>query len=276
MVEQRQDRGRLRQAVLLRFEQRLKSGVARCEVVEPGRIEKLVVQPPQRRRGQVIQANVPGEDVVWGAPELGRQQAAQRIASRAGLQGEDGREHGLRVQLQPVVVDAAVQVNGEVGDAAERSVDANQLLSDALAVSQRDLAREPEVAVGPRRQEHTAIGFDAEADVAVVAHQRAWFQAEVGGVGVGGDQAEARFDGAALAHAEREDRAAADDVATVTGEQGVVAIGEIESVVACRFEPAGGRRDRMERRGRLVEKLQETVQMGHGVSRTGPRAVAIS
>ena len=270
VVEQREDRGGGGQIGVPGGDEGLQAGVAGGEVVEARGVEELGVEPGDDGGGEVVEGEVPRQQIGLGDARGLGEEGAEGLGRRSGGarvgEGEERGELLLGVELQTLVVDASVHVDGEGRDPAERTpqIDEDGLLAGAVA--DEHAAGEPEVAVGPSGEHHAAVGLDAEADVALVAQVRARLDAEVGRVGVGGGEAEAGGGRVVCADAEGHDRAAAEHVALGPGGQGLGGAALVERGVTGGFEQAGRDVGRVEGRGGGVEEGAETVEEGHAGS----------
>jgi hypothetical protein len=210
----------------VRTAQRARRGVAAGQIVEPAGDHELVAGAKQRGLLRVVSAQVEADHAGCGrrhavAGELGCEQLEEvRIGPRLA-QPEQRHHLRLRVELQAVGVDGSVQVDGQVRDAHQRPREVDQHAApSATAVVQHDPAGDRQVAVQPGRQQQPAVGLDGELVVALGAHVGQGPQPQVGRVGVGTDQLEARLVGRLLAdHEGRDARATADDEEALTGRE---------------------------------------------------------
>jgi hypothetical protein len=76
---------------------------------------------------------------------------------------EQQRQFGLLVELEAILVDLAVHVDRQVGQAQQRLGEMHEAHRDALAVAHGNAAGQAQVTVGEGRQERPAIDLDAEA-----------------------------------------------------------------------------------------------------------------
>ena len=91
----------------------------------------------------------------------------------------------LSVELQAVVVHAAIEVDRELWNPRDRTVHVDEV---RRAVAGQDPSGDAEVAVEPRVEEHTAVDLDAELTPARRIGVGVGLDAEAGRVGVGADQ----------------------------------------------------------------------------------------
>jgi hypothetical protein len=98
----------------------------------------------------------------------------------------------LGVEQEPLGGDLAVQVDGELGDGAQRAVDPEQPDQSASAVApDGHPPRQPEITVEPAVEEHAAVRLDRELPHPGAPDVGARLDAQVGAVGVRADDAEA-------------------------------------------------------------------------------------
>ena len=137
--------------------QRGQPGVHRREVVQPRRREQLLLLAEPGGRGEVVDDEVVGGDLVGVDPRLGRQEldAGRPRRARRGPRWAGGAA-GVEGEA---LVDGAVEVDRELGHAQERARDVDQ---HGGAVVEREAAREAEVAVEPGVPERAAVDLDAD------------------------------------------------------------------------------------------------------------------
>ena len=104
------------------------------EVVQAWGAQEVLVPARERRGGRVVAHRVPARDGVRLDVELGRQESPEAALVRRAL-AEDRRHVGLGVELEPLGVDLAVQVDRELGDAQHGAVDAKEAALGRLAPS---------------------------------------------------------------------------------------------------------------------------------------------
>src|SRR5690606_16131352 len=215
----------------------------------------------QRPRGQVVEHEVPPEDVVGVDPQLlgdeGHEAAPVLGRCAAGrLDTPDGGEVGLGVHLQPGGVDLAVEVDGELRDGADGPVDPQQPDHGAAAVAaDRHPPRQAQVAVEPAGEQGPAVDLDPELARARPHEVGLGLDAQVGAVGVGADDPEAVVGLVPRARDPGDERPAPDDEPParlarprrVLGQPGEARLGE----------PGGGRgAGVVRRRGGVAERQQ--------------------
>ncbi|GAA3054852.1 hypothetical protein GCM10020000_41330 [Streptomyces olivoverticillatus] len=106
---------------------------------------------------------------------------ADQIALADLAQAPDRRHVALLVQLEPVRVDPAVEVDGQLRHAQQRPVDVDQAVR---AVPQGDPAGQAEVAVEPGVEQRAAVDLDGHLPPALGAGVRQRLDAQVGGESV--------------------------------------------------------------------------------------------
>ncbi len=177
-----------------------------AEVVHAAGGEELAVDAEGSGRLRVRDAHVVAEHVVGGdAREPG--QVAEHVGVGGRARAEDRGHVALRIQSEPVRVDAAVEVHGELREAQQRA-GADEVTG---SVPHHEAAGELEVAVEPGVEERAAVDLDAGLDPAVGSDGGLRLQLEAGGVGVGAEHAEGRGGVRAGGLDPREERAVADD-----------------------------------------------------------------
>ncbi len=142
-------------------EERLGSDEARQQVVETGRRHEFVTSSDDGAALGVVEHDVPSVDRCGVDVELIGHEAGERtLAFVADL--PDRCEVLLGVELQPVLADLAVEVDGELRDPQDGSVDEQQTLFDSASAADRDPTREAEVTVEPRVQQRAAVHLDPD------------------------------------------------------------------------------------------------------------------
>src|SRR5690606_11532123 len=167
----------------------------------------LPAQSAAGGRNDVVEAEVVAEHRVGRSAGLLREQIVQAdVASRR--ERPDRRHMALRIKLQTLVVDAAVEVDGEARDTGDRAIEANERGAKAALGTDEHAAGQAEVAIQPGVEEHAAVRLDGDLMRAVGAGLGARLDPEVGQVGVRAYHAEAGFARRRGADLEREDRGA--------------------------------------------------------------------
>lgn len=186
-----------------------------------------------------------------GELQLVLQEGDQVAVAHVGAEPPHGLEVALLVELEAVGADGAVQVDGELGDAQQRPVDVDEA---GGAVPQDDASGESQVAVEPGVHQRAAVDLDGDLPPAVRAAVGERLDPQVGGVGVGAEDAEGGVGGGALGDVPGDQRATAQHV-TAAGAGGGrrrglrvpgVRLGDLpESGL---LQPLGGARHRVVRR----------------------------
>ncbi len=139
------------------LDQRGQAGVHAAQVVQPAGGEELPVRPEDRRGGGVVGHQVVAVDVVGRAQPTSPARWS-RIRRPAAADAPHRRGVLLLVELQALVVDAAVEVDGQLRDAHDRP-GADQ---PRLAVGEHQPAGQPQLAVQPGVEQRPAVDLDAE------------------------------------------------------------------------------------------------------------------
>jgi len=169
----------------------------------------------------------------------------------------------LLVELQAVLVDAAVEVQGRVGDAADRPFEVHRLLAQAALVAEHQVTGEGQVAVGPGRQDRPAVDFDAELPVAFLSVGSVRLEAQRRHVGVRPDDAEPGFRRRHDADDAGQQRAAAapDEKGVARAQVPGIALAQFEK--ACVSQPVGRRLNGVRRGGRGFEVFEQILGVAH-------------
>lgn len=151
---------------------------------------------------------VPAGDVVGVQAGLGGEEVDE-VAVVDLAEAPQRLEVPLPVEVEPVVVDAAVEVDGELRDPQQRAVDVDQ---GGGAVAQRQPAGQAQVSVQPAVEQRAAVDLDGHLPPAGRPHVGTGLDPQVGGVGVGADHPEGRLGAGALRDVPGDDGAAAQHV----------------------------------------------------------------
>jgi hypothetical protein len=108
---------------------------------------------------QVVGHHIPGQDVGGLHARCGSEVSAE--VSGLGADAPQRRQVLLRVERQSLV-GAAVEVDCELSHPQYRLVDGDEPGLNPVVASDRDSAREPEVAVEPGVEQRPAVRLDAE------------------------------------------------------------------------------------------------------------------
>ena len=146
--------------------------------------------------------------------------------STAGSGAGSGAPHGVDVPLRVELDALAVlgQVDGQLRHAQDRVVDPDQGVPDRVAVADRQPTADPQVAVQPRVQPGPAVRLQRDDLPARDEPVRVLFDAQVGAVGVGADDAK-RQGTASVRRAPRDQRTGTHRE-VVSGTRPRVALGE--------------------------------------------------
>lgn len=236
-------------------------------VVQPGRDEELLVGAEIAGRLDVVQHQVPSEDIGDVGVRLGGDPGEQG----AGPGGAEAPQRGhvqLRVE-RDTFVDAAVEVDGELGYAQQRLVDADEA---AGSVAQGQSARDAEVAVEPGVVRDAAVDFHGDLPPARGAGVGLGLDPQVRGVGVGSDDPERGAGRGARGDVPGKQRSGADDVPATLGTGRPVV--RLAQLLEARLLQALGRvRDHVVGRGAGADEGEQIVAVtavmcgGHGRSR---------
>ncbi len=164
----------------------------------------------------------------------------------------------LRVEHEPVGVDLAVEVHGELGDARHRVGDVDE---DARSVGGGDATGDAEVTVEPRVVEDAAVHLDAELLPAEDAAVGPRFHAQARRVGVTADDAQRQAGiGRSVGQAPGDQGRVADDVAR-PGQFGPV-VGLVDPNEP--GQPRDRRLDGVPRRRGRIEEVDQIADGGTG------------
>jgi hypothetical protein len=164
-----------------RAQQGGQAGVHPGEVVQPAGGEELRVRTEDGGRGGVVRDQLEPVDLVAVRSRAAR--PGGRPPAVRPAHAPDRRGVLLLVQLQAVVVDPAVEVDGQLRDPHDR-VRAHQL---GPPVGQHHPPGEAELAVQPGVEQRAAVDLQAQLGVAEAAEVRLRLDREAGRVGVGAD-----------------------------------------------------------------------------------------
>ena len=164
-----------------------------AQVVEPRRADEHAAEAGATRRRQVVDHQVPGEDVVGGDAEvLGDEAPGRRPGPRSPSRPQTGARCCCGSSFRPSVTTVAVEVDGQLRDAQQRAVDAHQARLTGPSSARTDTRPgQPEVAVEPRVHQRAAVDLDAELADAGRAAVGPGLDPQVRAVGVGADDPEA-------------------------------------------------------------------------------------
>ena len=184
MIEQRHDGDRRRR--LVEPDQRIDGGVTRQQVVDAGRGQQLAVVPEATRGLQAVQHQVERHHFLGIEAVLGR---TERLEERRRLpEAPHGRHVALAVEDQSGLGDVTIQVDGQLGHPHTVIVVAYQANP---TVAEYHPAGHSQVTVQPRVEQDAPVHLHAELAVSGCSGVGPRFQAQVGTVGVGSDDAKA-------------------------------------------------------------------------------------
>lgn len=209
----------------------------RQQVVHPRARHQLPVAAQVRRGLHGVRHQVPAGDLAAGQPRLVLQERDQVAVAHGVAQAPDGLEVALLVELEALRGDVAVHVDGELRDAQQRAVDVDQA---GGAVAQREAAGQAQVPVEPGVHQRAAVDLHGDLAPAVRPGVRAGLDAQVGGVGVGADDAERGVRRGALRDVPGDDRAAAQHV--LAAARGLPGVGLRDLAETGLLQPRGGAR----------------------------------
>ena len=206
-----------------------------------------------------MQHHVPAEDVRRTEVEA----VGDHLAEAPGIersQGPDGDQVGLAVEQQALLVDVAIEMYGQLGNPHDRTVDADQHLSNVAVSPNRQSSREPEITIEPRVQEYTAVHVDTQLPESGARPVGVGPHPEVGAVRVCADDPEAALGQVMIARAPGNQRAAPADgpEAGLGGPR----VPFVDDSPAGRLELIDDSRDRVERARRCVDVRAQAL--GHG------------
>ena len=249
------------QAPLLavRGEQRAQSGVAREQIVEARRGDKILVQAEDRRRLAVVKTQLVIQHLVEGdavlAQTIGQTGAQRPLFAR--VQTENRRHLRLRIH-RAVAVGLAIQMYGQT-----------RYHRDGIATIQQgrghlprgghmaDAPGQREVAIEPGIQQRPAVHLDAELQTAFAAHFGLRFDHQTGAVGMRAHHAQAALLKGTRSGPQRNKAAALsiDHTAIAGGDPGA-GLAHLETGLA---ELRGHGAHRVKRRDRLGQKTQQAA-----------------
>lgn len=209
---------------------------------------------PGRRGLDGVGHQVPAGDLARGQARLLLQEGDEIAVADVVAEAPDGLEVTLLVELEALGGDRPVEVDGELGDAQEGSVDVDEA---AGAVAQGEPAGDAEVAVEPGVEQRAAVDLHGDLAPAVRAAVGAGLDPQVGGVGVGADDAEGGVGGGALRHVPGDDRAAAQHV--LAAQRSVPRVGLRDLPEARLLQPFRGARHRVVRGGAARQEGHQVV-----------------
>ena len=133
--------------------------MAAGEVVNPSRIDPLVVHAASIRGLSIKELHVEIEQHLARSKFL-RQGIPEVLQSATGSLPQHF-EIGLRVHLEPVLVHAAVQVNGKLGN-PEKLIAAERLGLDAAVLLDSENTGIPEITIKPTGVKRAPVHFGVE------------------------------------------------------------------------------------------------------------------
>lgn len=237
-----------------RIDQCANADVAAEQVVEPCRGDELAAETHQRRRLGVVQAEFV---VEHPPPPSSAASSARRSPDTAGELPQQRLDIGLGIDAA-LAVDVAVEVDGQTRNDRHRPAQIDQAGSQrAVGAAHHDAPGEGQVAIEPGVEQHAAIDFDAELEIAAPIALGIGPHHQTGAVGMGTQHADAVAMQRVGTEREGDDRGAvAHRVVAATGLQrpvrGFVERGETGRAKQC-TEIRGG----MEGRRRARQKVQQ-------------------
>ncbi len=242
-------------------EHRLQANKAGQKVVQTGAGDQFLAHAHQRRRLQVIEAQLevqhlyPGQAVLLFEP--GQQQAIE-VVVLAPLQ-HHRRHLGLGIH-RLAVVGFAIQVDGQARDDGDGLGDVEQhALDPPIGVTDMQTPGQAQVAVEPGREQCPTVDLHAKLQPARRRLAGVGLQPEIGAVGMGADHAQTG-DRLALRQVDGDNRRiVAGHVEAVTGNQ-IPAIGLQQATVAGVLEPLSHVRGSVPRAGGTVKKLKQPTE----------------
>ncbi|CAI8924519.1 hypothetical protein EMIT0180MI3_360038 [Priestia megaterium] len=246
-------------------QQCLQAGVARQQVVQASARDEIAMQADDGSTLGVVEAQLVIEHHVgvqaMFAGQLIGEHGAEVHAFVTGELRENRRQFGLGID-RPAHVGFTVEVNGQVRNDCNGSLEVDQLALDLAIATEGHAAGQRQIAVEPRRQQRTAIDFDAQLPEALALQFRLGFDPQARAVGVRPNQANAAMQGRMTAHFERDDRrVVTGDVVTAIGFGGPW-LALVEAHKTGRFQALDKAGGGMERgRGGLEEVDQALVQL---------------
>ena len=162
----------------------LQSGEGALEVIQLGGGEILLIGAPDGARVAAVEEQVVTQDLLGLYPGgLGHQ--VHQLALR-GLVAQQG-QHVLLDAVFVAVVDAAVHVNGQIGDHQQIPVQIHQAGLQTALPADHHLTGHRQGPVEPGRAQHAAVLLYIELGVSAVPHHiHVFLQLKGGGVAVGG------------------------------------------------------------------------------------------
>ena len=167
-----------------------------------GALMSSLVDADEGAGADVVEHEVPGEDGRRVDVELGGDER------REGPRGDvaeppDGAEVLLGVEEQPLGGDLPVEVDRQLRNATDRSIDEEQALLEPARTPHDDPPGEPQVPVEPGVEQRAAVDLDGQLATACPPGVGVGLDPQVGAVGVGADDAEAAGGGVAGAASPR-------------------------------------------------------------------------
>ncbi len=232
-----------------------RAGVHRHEVVQPAADHELGLPAEIAGRLHVVGHQVPAEHVLGRQPVLGGHEGDQVALARVA-EAPDRAQVLLRIELQALRVDAAVQVHGQLGDAQQRPVQVHQLLG---AVPQHQPAGQAEVPVEPGVEQRPAVDLHRDlppAERPGVGHR---LDPQRRGVGVRTEDPERALGLGRLGQDPADQRPAAQHVVRPDGGVPGPGVGLLKPGEPGPLEPRGGLGRRVEGRGARLQERQQFV-----------------
>jgi hypothetical protein len=187
-------------------DQRLGRGMTRCQVVEARRVDELPIGSRKDALRHVVKAQVPSQDLVGRNTEtLAHERGELRLLIQ-WIERENGQHLRLRIERETTRIHLSIEMDGEVGDATQRLVDAQQATRTA---TQAHASSQRQIAIEPGGQEHTTIDLDGELMGSLRAKIGLGLHAQIRRVRVRANQQESRVRGRLLTGHERDHATAA-------------------------------------------------------------------
>ena len=234
-----------------------------AQVVQPARGEELPVRTEDRRGGGVVGDQVVAVDLLAVALGLLRDVGEDLQSGPADAPDRCGVL--LLVQLQALVVDPAIEMDGELRDPHDR-LGADQ---PDLARGQHQPASQPQLAVEPGVEQRRTVDLDADLLPAVPAEIRSRLELEPGRVGVRAHDPARRTRSRVLRHPPGDQRSVADQIVTAGTDREVLPLVLLDEPGRRQPPPTLGRRMPRRRRrrderpqiGSMIERLRHVPNL---------------
>ena len=162
----------------------------------------------------------------------------------------------LLIEFESLLVDLAIHVDGQIGQAQQGLAEAQQAGFESRAVADIHAAGQAEIAVGKRRQNRAAVDFDAQTQVVFAGVCRIGLEPKAGRIGMCADDTESALHQRLVADDERNQGGAAADDKVAPADFKLPAVGFMQSGEASGHQVRACGGDGVPRAGAGIDEIQ--------------------